>query len=188
MSLKHPVVVVIGPSASGKSTAVRELHRLGLVDVRPTWTTRPTRPDEDGGSLEHRFVTDAEFDALKAAGFFLDSVEMFGLPYRYGLPHSASAKTEIVMLRSGLVERFRAFEPRFVVFYIEDDSQSRMCDRLARRGASETELRARLADNEAEQSLGRAIADRVFVNDSTMDALVQRLADAIAHHTFEVAA
>src|SRR5205085_11400244 len=107
MSSTQPVVVVIGPSASGKSTLVRELHRLGLVDVRPTWTTRPIRPDEADGSLEHRFVTDAEFDRLKNAGFFLDTVEMFGLPYRYGLPRSTARTTEVVMLRAALVERFR---------------------------------------------------------------------------------
>ena len=78
--MTRPVLVVIGPSASGKSTAVRELHRRGVAHVHPTWTTRPRRPDEGDGTLEHRFVTDAMFDELDAAGFFLGTVVLPGLP------------------------------------------------------------------------------------------------------------
>ena len=37
------------------------------------------------GGLEHRFVTDAVFDGLEAAGFFLGTVALPGLPYRYAL-------------------------------------------------------------------------------------------------------
>ena len=55
------VLVVIGPSASGKSSLVRELHRRRVIRVLPTWTTRPRRADERDGSLEHRFVSDERF-------------------------------------------------------------------------------------------------------------------------------
>src|SRR5579864_8816035 len=81
------LVVVIGPSGSGKSTVVRELYRRGVVRAIPTWTTRPRREDERAGSVEHRFISDAVFDALDARGFFDETATMPGLPYRYGLPH-----------------------------------------------------------------------------------------------------
>src|SRR5205085_5152790 len=152
---------------------------LGLVDVRPTWTTRPIRPDEADGSLEHRFVTDAEFDRLKNAGFFLDTVEMFGLPFRYGLPRSTDRTTEVVMLRAALVERFRPLDPNFVVFYVEA-APSRIRARLQARGVSATDVAARLADNETERRIGRAVADEIFVNDASIDALVAHVAAAIA--------
>src|SRR5436305_590449 len=83
---RRPVVVFIGPSGSGKSTVVRELASRGLVTVHPTWTTRPRRADEQQGSLEHRFVSDGEFDELCRRGCFIETVRLFGLPYRYGLP------------------------------------------------------------------------------------------------------
>ena len=91
--MPRPVLVVIGPSASGKSSAVRELHRRGVVRVHPTWTTRPRRPDEGDGAPEHRFVTDTIFDDLEAAGFFLGTVCLPGLPYRYALPQVTGATT-----------------------------------------------------------------------------------------------
>src|SRR4051812_28800945 len=115
---RRPVVVFIGPSGSGKSTVVRELADRGLVTVHPTWTTRPRRADEQQGSLEHRFVSDDEFDELCRRKFFIDTVSLFGLAYRYGLPPlddgSAGATSpalhaapvDAVMLRAPLVDRF----------------------------------------------------------------------------------
>ena len=177
------MLVVIGPSGSGKSTAVRFLARQGLLRVHPTWTTRPRRPDEREGSLEHRFVDDAAFDELVASGFFLDSVSLFGLPYRYGLPpirRSDDGRVDTVMLRAPLVERFRRAVPDpLLVVQIEDDPL-RVTDRLHRRAASTLELRCRLEDNERETAAGRALADRVLVNDGGLDELAEALEAAIA--------
>jgi guanylate kinase len=182
MHTPHPVVVVIGPSGSGKSSVVRELHRRGLVDVRPTWTTRPRRADETRDSLEHRFVSDANFDWLDRHGFFLDTVAMFGLPHRYGLPGPATFgvdRAEVVMLRAPLVDRFRRFGVGFTVVQIED-SHDRTYRRLAARNVGDVELQARLADNEKELALGRAMADVVLVNDCSIGTLADRFTQVAA--------
>ena len=172
------LVVVIGPSGSGKSTAVRSLVDRGVVRVHPTWTTRPRRPDEHAGSAEHRFVDAAEFDALVHRRFFLDTVELFGLPHRYGLPRidrSTDGRADVVMLRAPLVERFRAVVPDpAIVIQIESDPH-RTADRLRRRGTGEADVLARLVDNEREAVLGRAVADVVVTNDGSIDELVDRL-------------
>ena len=182
MNTPHPVVALIGPSASGKSSVVRELHRRGVVDVRPTWTTRPRRADETDGSVEHRFVTDDEFDALARARFFVDTVAMFGLPYRYGLPGPLAfgvARPEIVLLRAPLVERFRRLGVDCTVVQIED-SPARTAARLAQRNMSAVELQARLVDNERELVAGRAVADVVFSNVDSIGALADRIAAVAA--------
>lgn len=168
------VLVIIGPSGSGKSALVRHLAGLDLLEVHPTWTTRPKRPDERFGSIEHRFVDPGTFDVLADAGFFLDTVELFGLPHRYGLRpiHPVpSGRIDTVMLRAPLVERFRhvVARPLFVVA-IEDDPV-RLEARLRARGTAGAELEHRLADNEREVVLGRAVADLVLVNDATLDDL-----------------
>jgi guanylate kinase len=177
------VLAVIGPSASGKSSLVRELHGRGIVRVHPTWTTRPRRPDELAGSPEHRFVSDDTFDALAARGFFLDTVEMFGLPYRYGLPALASASAgglvDAVMLRAPLVDRFTALVGRPLVYQVEDTSE-RPCRRLLERGSDRAEVVARLDDNVREIALGREVADRVFANDGSLDDLADAVAAALA--------
>jgi len=182
MTTPHPVLAVIGPSGSGKSSVVRELHQRGLVRVRPTWTTRPRRHDEVHGSVEHRFASDATFDRLERSGFFIDTVTMFGLPHRYGMPGPAVFgvdAAEIVMLRAPLVDRLRRIAPDFTVVQIED-SPAPTRRRLAQRNVDAVELRARLADNEQELALGRAVADFVFVNDNSIASLADRVAAVAA--------
>ena len=179
--MTRPVLVFIGPSASGKSSVVRELHEAGAITVHPTWTTRPRRIDEVEGSLEHRFVTPEEFDQLCARGFFLDTVMLFGLPYRYGLPApvvSASGPIDAVMLRAPLIDRFAQVVPQHLVYQIEDSAE-RTRARLIARGCPIAELVARIDDNRTEIDAGRHLADRVFVNDGSLTDLVAKIASAL---------
>ena len=177
----RPALVVIGPSGSGKSSVVRALADRGVIRVHPTWTTRPPRPDELDGSPEHVFVTEDRFDELVEEGFFLDTVAMFGLPYRYGLPTvrpSDDGRVDTIMLRAALVDRLKPFVASFVVYQIEDTTD-RVRERLIARGCPADELAARLRDNEVEVALGRRIADRVFVNDGPLLELVDAIADTL---------
>lgn len=176
------MLLIIGPSGSGKSTLVRLLAERKVLRVHPTWTTRPRRPDEAGGSPEHRFVDDDTFDSHVAAGAFIDTVSLFGLPYRYGLPpieRSSDGLVDAVMLRASLVGRLtRVITDPSVVFQIEDDA-ARMARRLRARATSAADLRCRIEDNEREIVAGRAIADRVFVNQGTVEDLARRVAGAL---------
>src|SRR3954451_18151247 len=133
----HRMVAVIGPSGSGKSSLVRELDRRGLVRLHPTWTTRPRRADEAHGSPEHRFVSEEEFDGLEAGGFFLATASLFGLPWRYGLPHVAAPageRADLVMLRAPVVERVRRQLGLGVVIQVVDEP-ARVAHRLRARGS-----------------------------------------------------
>ena len=177
----RPVLVFIGPSASGKSSVVRALHDAGLITVHPTWTTRPRRSDETEGSPEHRFVTPEEFDELCAQRFFLDTVALFGLPYRYGLPpvdvHD-SGPIDAVMLRAPLVARFAHVVSHHLVYQIEDGAD-RTRSRLIARGCPPAELAARIDDNHKEIAAGRQLADRVFVNGGSISDLTDGIASAL---------
>lgn len=177
-----PLLLIIGPSGSGKSTLVRALVDAGVLRVHPTWTTRPRRRDEAEGSPEHRFVDDDTFDRLVAAGAFLDSVALFGLPYRYGLPpieRSDDRAVDAVMLRASLVGRFaEVITDPAIVFQIEDEP-NRMACRLRERASSEAEFRCRIEDNRCEIVAGRAIAHRVFVNRGTVEELAHSVTEAL---------
>ena len=179
--MPRPVLVVIGPSGSGKSTAVRELHRRGIVDVHPTWTTRPRRADEGTGALEHRFVTEQVFSELDADGFFLGTVALPGLPYRYGLPRVVTrddGPVDTIMARAPFVDLFAPHFPERVVYQIEDTLE-RAHERLIARGSDEHEIDARLAGHRDEVAAGRLIAARFFVNEGTLDDLVGAIAAAL---------
>jgi guanylate kinase len=179
--ITRPVLVVIGPSASGKSAVVRELAHRGVVHVHPTWTTRARRPNEQAGAVEHRFVTDEVFDELDAAGFFLGTVALPGLPFRYALPRPslrADGPVDTIMARAPFIELFAEYFPHRLVYQIED-TRTRAAARLRTRGTSVEEVAARLANHDAEIDAGRAIAARVFTNDGALDSLVDAIANAL---------
>jgi guanylate kinase len=172
------VLVVLGPSGSGKSTVVRELHRRGVIDVTPSWTTRPRREDELDGSVEHRFVDSHDFTARQNAGYFLEVVQMFGLPYRYGLPrveHPADGRVPAIMVRAPLMPLVARHFPGYFAYQIEDEYQ-RAQQRLRRRAG---ELGTRLDGFEEECRLGRQAAHRIFVNRRSVGDLVDAVAGAV---------
>ena len=184
------LLVVIGPSGSGKSTVVRELHRRRLVTITPSWTTRPRRPDELGrpvephGCEDHHFVSEDEFTALTAAGFFLEVVQPFGLPFRYGLPQiedPGDGSVPAIIARAPIVPLVARHFPDHVVYQVED-AYDRARERiLAGRLESGPSLGTRLDGYEDERLSGRDLATRVFVNASSPADLVAAVIAAIEH-------
>ena len=184
------LLVVVGPSGSGKSTVVRELHRRRLVTITPSWTTRPRRPDELGrpvephGCEDHHFVSDDEFRALAADGFFLEVVQPFGLPFRYALPqieHPGDGSVPAIIARAPIVPLVARHFPDHVVYQVED-AYDRARERvLVGRQEAASALGTRFDGYEAERRLGRDLAARVFLNETTPTALVAAVIAAIEH-------
>jgi guanylate kinase len=175
-------LMVTGPSGAGKSSVVRELHRRRAAVVRPTWTTRPPRDDELDGSLEHRFASDEEFDGLRDAGFFCHTGAIAGLPGRYGLPpfvpHDVGPP-DAVIVRAPYVGPLARLVPGSVVYQI-GDRPDEIARRLRARGCPPSELDARMRDNIAEAAAGRRVADRTFMNEGTLEELVETVTQAMA--------
>jgi len=162
--VRRPLLALIGPSGAGKSTVARTLADRWVIRLHPTWTTRERRADELDGSPEHRFVSDEEFLRRRHEGFFLHTVQMFGLPAWYGLPSIEWADhgpVDCVMLRAGLVPQMKQFHPNVLVYQIDAPSHL-LTQRLCQRSYEPAELHARLRDNDDEKVSGRRIADRRF--------------------------
>lgn len=158
-------LVFIGPSGSGKSTIIRMLAQDNIVRVQPTWTTRPVRPDEEYGTIEHKFVSDDEFEVMHQKGAFLRTVRMFGLPYQYGLPKLSFHKEYVtaVILRASLVDLFTKYYPQRIVYQIFD-KEDRVVARLAKREAFGEKAGGRYEEFYEEVQLGKKLSDRSFSN------------------------
>jgi guanylate kinase len=153
-----------------------------LVVVRPTWTTRPRRPEELDGTLEHRFVSDRKFDELLRAGSFSQTGALTGLPYRYGLPAFEprdGGPVDAVILRADYVEPFSRAVPGAFVYQIGSRGDQ-MVRRIRARGGGARDLDRRVADNITETTAGRRVADRTFTNDGALEDLVDSVAGAMA--------
>jgi guanylate kinase len=74
--------VITAPSGAGKTSLIdAALKEDPGLRLSISYTTRPPRPGEQNGR-EYHFVDNATFDAMLAAGEFLESAEVYG--NRYG--------------------------------------------------------------------------------------------------------
>ncbi len=175
------LLVIIGPSGAGKTSALKLLHDQGVVEVTPSWTTRQPRDDEADGTLEHRFVDEAEFTKKKDEGYFLDSAQMFDLPYWYGLPKlekPEGSRIATVMLQASLLPLMDKYYTNYTIYQIEDKPE-KAAGRLQEREAAGHAMGSRFEDYQKEVEAGRQRAQRVFTNDSTLEELAGKIAEAL---------
>lgn len=172
-----PLLVVIGPSGSGKSSVVQELVNRRSVEVTPSWTTRPPRNGESDQLIEHMFVDEKEFNKQRVDNFFLEVVQLFDLPYRYGLPRIQQPdahRVPLIMLRATLLPLLPNHYSAATIYQIED-TLSKVQTRLKLRQTDGEHQGSRLSDYQKEVNLGQKLAHRVFTN----DAGILQLADDI---------
>jgi guanylate kinase len=180
-SQSFPILIIIGPSGSGKSTLIRQLNKRQIVQVVPTWTTRPPRPDEKIEAIEHKFVTESEFQAAKAKGTFLSTLQMFDLPYWYGapkIPRPTRKHVPAIILRASLIDTFSQYYSNYIIYEIED-TLPRIKKRLLKRGLHGEAMGSRLSDYHKEIALGRTLAQRTFINSDDTKILLTQLDQAI---------
>ena len=175
------LLVIIGPSGAGKTSALQLLHDQGVVEVTPSWTTRPPRKDEDEGTLEHRFVDEAEFKKKAGEDYFLDTAQLFDLPYWYGLPKvekPEGSRAATVMLSAGLLPLMDKYYTNYTIYQIEDKPE-KAAGRLQEREAAGHAMGSRFEDYQQEVETGRKRAKRVFRNDGTLEELAGKIAAAL---------
>ena len=149
--------VLSSPSGAGKSTIARMLMAADEgVAMSVSATTRPIRSGERDG-VDYHFVDDAGFDALVAAGEFLEWAHVFG--HRYG-----TLKREVIKVIEGGrdvlldidwqgTQQLKQVDPDIVRVFILPPSMAELERRLRARGTDSDEvIRKRMARAEAEIS------------------------------------
>jgi ribose 1,5-bisphosphokinase PhnN len=175
------LLVIVGPSGAGRSEAVRRLVADGLIELTPTWTTRPPRREELASCVEHRFVSELEFERLERCGAFLATARLPGAPFRYALPPvrwPQDGRVAAVTLGAALVPRLRRLVADLTVYQVEDE-HDRAVERLRELSGGGAGPGSPLTDQEAEVALGRVVAQRIFVNCAGPAVLADVLGRAI---------
>ncbi len=177
MSNRHGRLVVLsGPTASGKSTLWRRLVQHPGVGFSVSATTRPPRPGERDGR-DYWFLDEASFDRHLAAGDFLEWAEVHGR--RYGTLRSqieaALERGEDIVLEIDVegAARVRRSGLPVVSIFVMPPSMEALEERLRRRGTEgEAEMEKRLSRAAAE--IERASEyDHVVVNDDLEDLVAE---------------
>ncbi|MBL8299370.1 MAG: hypothetical protein JNN30_13610 [Rhodanobacteraceae bacterium] len=172
------ILVVIGPSGVGKSTVFAPLRREGVVRLVPTWTTRKPRRYEDPTDADHVFVDDTAFAEREREGFFLETVQLFGLDARYGLPREAleddGRSIRVLMLRAMLLQRLPHYFRAHRVYQVEAP-RARVEAHLRTRLEQDGDIGSRLTNFDEELHAGRRFAHRVIDNSDTLERVTVQL-------------
>ena len=178
------LVVLVGPSAVGKSTVVNAVRaRLPQMYFSVSVTTREPRPGEVDGR-DYNFVTTARFAEMIADDELLEWAEIHGGLQRSGTP----AAPVMAALDSGApvlievdiqgAENLVARLPEAQTVFLAPPSWEDLVARLTGRGTESPEVvERRLLTARAEMDLADTF-DHVLVNhevDSTADELVSLL-------------
>ncbi len=173
-----------GPSGAGKDAVLDELARRGHKFHRVvTTTTRAPRENEKHG-VDYYFVTDAEFDALIAAGGFLEHATVYG--HRSGVPRQQVddklAEGVDVYVRTDVqgAASIRQLVPDAVLVFIAPASLDEIEARIRARGSDDEERVQRRLKTAAAEMARQGEFEYVIVNEpGRLEATADRLAEIL---------
>jgi guanylate kinase len=160
--------VIAAPSGGGKTSIVNALlAREPGIRLSVSYTTRPPRPGEHDG-VHYHFVDIARFDALRAAGEFLEHAHVHGHWYATSSSWLAAqvAAGQDVLLEidwQGAVQ-VRRLMPDSVQIFILPPSLEVLKDRLEKRGQDAPAVIARRIEGAREEMRRWAEFDYVIIN------------------------
>jgi guanylate kinase len=187
------LVVIAGPSGTGKGTVVRRLlEREPDLWFSVSATDRPPRPEEVEGR-DYRFVTHDDFCRLRDEGGLLEWFEVYGdlkgTPRAPVEDHLANGDDVVIEVDVQGARAIRDALPGAFLVFLRPPSREVQAARLRDRAVAEAaltgapvdegEIQRRLASAEAEEAAA-ADFDAIVVNDDldrTVDELVSLLDD-----------
>lgn len=140
-------IILVGKTACGKSTTAKLMEKIGYQRI-VTDTTRPKREGETDG-IDYHFRTKDEFEALKDAGYYAESVDYeaaFG-HCSYGSAKEAyeSKKDSVIVLNPyGLKMVKNNVIAGSTISIFLDVPEDILVERLHTRGDAEDEIARRL--------------------------------------------
>ncbi|HEY7468526.1 MAG TPA: guanylate kinase [Acidimicrobiia bacterium] len=171
------LLVVSGPSGSGKSSIVKELlDRLGL-EFSVSATTRLPRPGERHGD-HYNFVSRRDFESMIENGDLLEWAQYNNR--FYGTPaapvEAALADDSDVLLEIEIqgARQVREKKPDAEMFFIAPPSLEELAKRLRRRGdTTDEDIEDRLRIAESEIAEAPTLFDHIVVNENLDQAVAE---------------
>lgn len=163
------LLVVSGPSGSGKSSIVKELlDRLDL-DFSVSVTTRLPRPGERHG-VHYSFISRKDFETMIDNGELLEwalyNTRYYGTPAAQVAAATASGRDILLEIEVQGARQVREKRPDALMFFIAPPSIEELEQRLTRRGdtaVADIEDRLEIAETEIAEAPG--LFDHIIVND-----------------------
>ncbi len=163
------LLVVSGPSGSGKSSIVNELLERLDLDFSVSVTTRLPRPGERHG-VHYTFISRKDFEAMVDAGELLEwaqyNIRFYGTPAAPVAAANAVGRDVLLEIEIQGARQVREKRPDALMFFITPPSLGELETRLLRRGdTSAADIEDRLAVAETEIAEAPGLFDHIIVND-----------------------
>ena len=182
---KGKLIVISGPSGSGKGTIVEKLLDDKSIELSVSCTTRPPRPHEKDG-VNYFFKREDEFNDMIVSNSFLEHAQVFGC--QYGTPKAVVLKKldqgKNIILEidvQGAMQVKGNYDDALLIF-ISPPSDEELLTRLKKRG-TETEAQIKKRFSKAKEEMAYMDKyDFTVVNDVLEDA-VKEIKDIIKNAT-----
>jgi guanylate kinase len=170
MSPSDPLVLIVsGPSASGKSTLVPKILELPGTMLSVSCTTRTPRETESEGKW-YNFVSEAEFQRMVARGEFLEYAQVFGHNW-YGTPNKwlaearAQKKTLVLEIDVQGAAQVKKKLPDSVAIFVVPPSRAELERRMRARGQDSGDEIHRRLERARQEMLHYSSYDFGVIND-----------------------
>ena len=174
----NKAVVLVGPSASGKTELMKAVTKKGLVKRIKSTTTRPKRfPEED----DYYFVTQKEFRLKEKEGDFLETTRYAGNGYgttRKEIERKLESGAVITAMDiCGAVAVKRAFPKETVLVFVNRPKKAIINAILARDITNEDKANRIISLSDEYKNMN--ICDYVIDNDKDIESAVKQLENII---------
>jgi len=179
------LLVISGPSGVGKTSVTRGVERSIPDAVFSVSATTRARTDADVEGVDYHFVSDAEFERMKAAGEFLECAGIYGK--KYGTPRGwvleQLRRGRLVILEIDVqgAAQVKATIPETFGLFILPPDEPALLDRLRnRRREDEATIQRRFAAAKSEiaQARSSGVYD-VFLTNCDLAATVEEAVGTI---------
>jgi guanylate kinase len=168
--VRGTLLVLAGTSGAGKGTVGARLRAIDpALHWSVSWTTRARRPGEVDG-VDYTFVTRADFEALRDAGGFLESFEVYGdlkgTPRQFVDDELTAGHDVMLEIDVQGALAIKEAVPEALLVFVKAPSAEEQRRRLENRGTDTPEsIERRLAHAADEERIANASFDAVVVND-----------------------
>lgn len=143
------MLVLVGPSASGKTESAKIMINRYPISRVVTCTTRPKRMNEIDG-FDYHFLTEKEFFEKKADGFFIETTKYNS--FYYGTPKNELGENKFIILEPKGLESFLSLDIDLVAIYLKTKEEVRI-ERMKQRKDKIKDINARIAEDKEQFDL-----------------------------------
>ncbi|MCC6427196.1 MAG: guanylate kinase [Phycisphaerales bacterium] len=179
------LLIISGPSGAGKTTITRGVERSIPDSVfSVSWTTRPRSPVDVEG-VDYHFVTDEDFEQMKALDGFLETAGLYGK--KYGTPRAwvveQLVRGRLVILEIDVegAKQIKSHLPEAYSIFIMPPSEETLLQRLrSRKREDEASIQKRYSAAQKEIAEGKrcGVYD-LFITNENIDDSIRKAVDAV---------